>query len=73
MIRGLKQYGMILADNGGAIRLSTDADPRWGDPASEKSANYVFNGWTHCLRGHDFEVVNDTGLQVSGNSGAAGQ
>ena len=68
LIRALKHYGMILADNGLAIRISTDVDSHWGDPASPSSAEYVFNGWTHCLFGRDFEVVNSTAVMVSSDS-----
>ena len=70
LIRGLKHYGMILADNGSAIRISTDADSRWGDPNSETSANWSINGWAHCLTGRDFEVVNTAPLMVDPNSAA---
>ena len=59
LIRGLKRHGMILADNGGAIRLTMDTDARWGDPNSESSPVWTFNGWTHCLRGHDFGGAGD--------------
>jgi hypothetical protein len=68
LIRALKRYGMILADNGIAIRISTDADSRWGDPQSSGSPEYVLNGWTHCLTGRDFEVVDPSSIMVSGDS-----
>ena len=68
LMHALKHYGMILADNGLAIRISTDVDPRWGDPSSPSSAEYVFNGWTHCLYGRDFEVVNSSASMVSSDS-----
>ena len=70
LIRALKRYGMILADNGIAIRISTDIDPRWGNPASSSSAEYVLNGWTHCLTGRDFEVVDSAMLMVNSDSAA---
>ena len=68
LIRALKRYGMILADNGIAIRISTDADSRWGDPQSSGSPEYVLNGWTHCLTGRDFEVVDPSSIMVSGDT-----
>jgi hypothetical protein len=73
LIRALKTYGMILADNGLAILISTDADQRWGDPASEDSATWKVNGWSHCMTGRDFEVVNSTPLMVDPNSAAVVQ
>ncbi len=73
LIRALKQYGMMLADNGASIRLTTDADPRWGELTSETSPNWIFNGWTHCLRGSDFEVVDAAPLMISPNSAATAQ
>jgi hypothetical protein len=69
LIRGLKHYGMILSDNGAAIRISTDADTRWGN-GSPGTPEYEFNGWTHCLTGNDFEVVNSSLLMVNPNSAA---
>ena len=70
LIRAFKQYGMILADNGKAILITADADPRWGDPNSPSSALYSINGWAHCIVGSDFEVVNSAPLMTNGNSGA---
>jgi len=70
IIRALKRYGMILADNGSAILITTDSDPRWGDPNSSNSANWVLNGWTHCIRGSDFEVVDTSTLMANPNSAA---
>ena len=71
LIHALKRYGMILADNGTGIRISTDVDPRWGDPRSTSSAEYVLNGWTHCLTGRDFEVVDGSMLMVNSDSAEA--
>jgi len=68
LIHALKHYGMILSDNGIAIRITTDADARWGDPNSTSSAEWVLNGWTHCLTGHDFEVVDASLLMVNSDS-----
>ena len=71
LIRALKHYGMILSDNGLAIRISTDADPRWGDGKSANNVEAVLNGWTHCLTGRDFEVVDTSLLMVNSDSGEA--
>jgi hypothetical protein len=68
LIRALKMYGLILADNGMAIRMSTDTDARWGNPGSTTSAEYVLNGWTHCLTGRDFEVVDSSPAMVNQDS-----
>jgi hypothetical protein len=70
LIRALKQYGMILADNGLAIKISTDADHRWGDPYDQTSPTWLINGWSHCMTGQDFEVVDSQAMMVSANSGA---
>jgi hypothetical protein len=70
MIHALKNYGMILADNGLSILLSTDADQRWGDPNSENSATWKMNGWSHCITGRDFEVVDTSPLIADPNSAA---
>ncbi|HEX3745447.1 MAG TPA: hypothetical protein VHW09_16000 [Bryobacteraceae bacterium] len=68
LFHALKRYGMILADNGTGIRISTDTDGRWGDPNSSSSAEYVMNGWTHCVTGKDFEVVDASLLMVNSDS-----
>jgi hypothetical protein len=73
LIRALKHYGMILADNGLPIKISTDADRRWGDPESPTSANWVVNGWCHCISGQNFEVVNAQAMMTNANSAEAAQ
>ena len=73
LIRALKRYGMIVADNGSAISISSDTDSHWGDPRSSSSPEYVFNGWTHCLTGRDFEVVDATPLMAGRDSAEAVQ
>ncbi len=48
ILRALKRYGMILADNGSDWFVSGAPDPRWNDDE--------LNTLKH-LKGHDFEVV----------------
>jgi hypothetical protein len=48
ILKALKQYGMILADNGGSWFLSGAPDPRWNDAEIEMLKH---------IRGRDFEVV----------------
>jgi hypothetical protein len=73
LIHTLKHYGMILADNGLAIKITTDSDHRWGDSDSPDSANWSINGWCHCMTGRDFEVVNSQPLMLRPDSGAVAQ
>jgi hypothetical protein len=56
----LKRYGMILADNGSAFYISGAPDPRWDDDDL-----HHLNG----LRGKDFEVVDESNLQMAADSG----
>ncbi len=48
ILRGLKKYGMILADNGSNWYISGAPDPRWSD----SDLNTLKN-----IKGSDFEVV----------------
>ena len=48
ILKGLKTYGMILADNGGNWFVSGAPDPRW----DENELNSLKD-----VRGSDFEVV----------------
>jgi hypothetical protein len=68
LIRAFKHYGIILADNGLAIRVQTDVDKRWETAAPGGNPEYVLNLWTHCLTGRDFEVVDSNALMVNPNS-----
>jgi hypothetical protein len=53
ILRALKKYGMILADNGSAYYVSGAPDPRWNDDD--------LHG-LHGITGSMFEVVNTTGF-----------
>ena len=53
ILRALKRYGMILADNGSAYYVSGAPDPRWNDDDLHD---------LHGITGSMFEVVNTTGF-----------
>ena len=53
ILTALKQYGMILADNGSAYYVSGAPDPRWDDDDLHGS---------HGITGSMFEVVDTTGF-----------
>jgi hypothetical protein len=48
ILRALKKYGMIVADNGGSLYISGAPDPRWNDDALHAIS---------LVQGRDFEVV----------------
>ncbi len=52
--RALKQYGMILADNGSPWFISGASDRRYNDDDLSKLKG---------LKGSDFEVVDTSGLR----------
>lgn len=53
ILRALKEYGMFVADNGGAWYLSGAPDPRWDDDALHTLSQ---------VRGSDFEVADGRAL-----------
>ena len=55
ILLGLKKYGMMVADNGGAFFVTGAPDPRWNDADTDTMKR---------LHGTDFEVVRMTGLVV---------
>jgi hypothetical protein len=62
ILTALKHYGMIVADNGSSWYISGAPDNRWN------------NDDLHALGtipGSDFEVIDESSLQVSANSGQA--
>jgi len=60
ILRALKKYGMILADNGSAIFISGLSDPRWNDDELHNLGR---------VTGKDFEVVDESAWQMLLNSG----
>ena len=65
ILRALKAYGMILADNGSAWFLSGVPDPRWDDGMLVEEFARV--------KGSDFEAVDASRLMADPNSGAVKQ
>ncbi|MCU1237629.1 MAG: putative outerrane protein (modular protein), partial [Candidatus Solibacter sp.] len=64
ILRALKKYGMMLADNGSAWYLSGAPDPRWDNSDLHNLG---------LLKGSDFEAVDVSGLMIDPNSGQAKQ
>jgi hypothetical protein len=65
ILAALKKYGMIVADNGSSWYLSGAPDPSWDDD------NLVSD--LRQIHGSDFEVVDESSLMISPNSGQARQ
>lgn len=61
ILRGLKKYGMILADNGSSWYIGGAPDDRWD--------NDVLHQITQ-LQGSDFEAVDESSLMVQADSAA---
>lgn len=61
ILRALKKYGMIVADNGSAWYLSGTSNPAWDDDTLVDELRQV--------HGSAFEVVDESSLQVSPDSG----
>ncbi len=64
ILRALKKYGMLLADNGSAWYLSGAPDSRWDNSDLHNLG---------LLKGSDFEAVDTASLMVDPNSGQAKQ
>jgi hypothetical protein len=62
ILRAMKKYGIILADNGSAWFISGAPDPRWNDDNLQTFGQ---------LLGSNFEAVDATVLKIDPNSGAA--
>lgn len=63
ILRALKRYGMILADNGSAWYVSGAPDPGWDDDSLVSELRQI--------RGSDFEAVDVSSLRIDPNSGQA--
>ena len=61
ILRAMKKYGMILADNGSSWYISGAPDDRWNNDRLATLSS---------LLGSNFEAVDATVLMVSANSGA---
>lgn len=64
ILRALKKYGMMIADNGSAWFLSGAPDSRWNNDDLHNLGK---------IHGSDFEAVDVTGLMVTPDSGQAQQ
>ena len=64
ILRALKKYGMMLADNGSAWYLSGTTDSSWNNDDLHNLSQ---------LKGSDFEAVDVSSLMVDANSGQAKQ
>jgi len=62
VLRALKKYGMILADNGSAWYISGVPDERWDNDVLHE---------LHQVHGSDFEAVDVSSLMVHADSGQA--
>jgi len=62
ILTALKKYGMMLADNGSPWFVSGAPDRRWDDDDLHA---------LQTLHGSDFEVIDQSSLMVSANSGQA--
>lgn len=60
ILRALKKYGMILADNGSSWYLSGAPDDRWDNDTLHTLSQ---------LQGSDFEAVDESSLMVQADSG----
>jgi PKD repeat protein len=62
ILEGLKKYGMILSDNGGAWYITGAPDDRWDNDALHTLQQ---------VKGSDFEAVNESSLMIDPDSGRA--
>jgi chitodextrinase len=65
ILRALKKYGMILADNGSSWYISGAPDSRWNNDALVGELGRVL--------GSDFEAIDESSLMLSPDSGQAWQ
>ena len=64
ILRALKKYGMILADNGSSWYISGVPDPRWDNDVLHELGR---------VSGSAFEAIDESSLMVSPDSGLARQ
>ena len=64
ILRAMKKYGIILADNGSGWYISGAPDERWNNDNLQRFS---------ALLGSNFEAIDATGLMVDPNSGATKQ
>ena len=64
ILRALKKYGMILADNGSPWFLTGVPDERWDNDDLHRLGN---------IRGSNFEAVDESSLMIDPDSGQARQ
>jgi hypothetical protein len=64
ILRALKKYGMILADNGSSWFISGTPDPRWDNDVLHELGS---------VSGSAFEAIDESSLIVSPDSGLAKQ
>lgn len=64
ILRAMKKYGIMLADNGSAWYISGEPDERWNNDSLRTLSQ---------VRGSNFEAVDATVLRIDANSGAAAQ
>jgi hypothetical protein len=64
ILRALKKYGMILADNGSSWYISGAPDERWNNDVLHE---------LDVVKGSDFEAVDESSLMVDPNSAQAVQ
>jgi hypothetical protein len=65
ILAALKEYGMIVADNGGAWFITGVPDERWDNDVLVREFSRV--------KGSDFEAVDGSSLMISPDSGRARQ
>jgi hypothetical protein len=64
ILRALKKYGMILADNGSSWFISGAPDPRWNNDVLHELSR---------VSGYEFEAIDESSLMVSPDSGQVKQ
>lgn len=62
ILRALKRYGMILADNGSSWFISGVPDPRWNNDVLHELSR---------VSGSEFEAIDESSLMVGPDSGQA--